>query len=228
LQHLIHADNDNAEEVWLNEGMSTFSEYLGGYGHDDGSINFYLDHPENSLVNWDEHRVTTTGPETIADYGQVYLFTLYMNDKFGKDFIRDLALNQGQGMNSVNDVLKAYGSDLDFTQLYQNFITALTLDTDRVGNGVYNFDSIDLRDLVVDKDGTKRGMTVNFEKALQFEIVGVPAWGGDFKVLDFQDKIRNISFDGVDFLPNPWKSLAQLMLIIKCYGGILGMKRIML
>jgi bacillopeptidase F (M6 metalloprotease family) len=52
-------------------------------------------------------------------------------------------------------------------------------------------------------------MTVNFEKALQFEKVGVPAWGGDFKVLDFQDKIRNISFDGVDFLPNPWKSIAS-------------------
>ena len=56
LQHLIHADNDGAEETWLNEGMSTFSEYLGGYGHDDSSINFYLDHPENSLVNWDEHQ----------------------------------------------------------------------------------------------------------------------------------------------------------------------------
>ena len=36
--------------------------------------------------------------------------------------------------------------NLDFTKLYQNFITALTLDSDRVGNGVYNFDSIDLRD----------------------------------------------------------------------------------
>lgn len=207
LQHLIHADNDNAEESWINEGMSTFSEYLGGYGHDDRSINFYLDHPENSLVNWDEHRAATTGPETIADYGQVYLFTLYMNDKFGRDFIRDLALNKNQGINSINEVLKAHGSKLDFTQLYQNFITALAIDSDRVGNGVYNFDSIDLRDLAIDNNGTKRGMTVNFEKALEFEKEGVPAWGGDFKVLDFKDKIRSISFDGVDFLPVPWESV---------------------
>jgi len=207
LQHLIHADNDAAEESWINEGMSTFSEYLGGYGHDDGSINFYLDHPENSLVSWDEHQTAVTGPETIADYGQVYLFTLYMNDKFGREFIRELALNQNQGINSVNEVLRAHGSKLDFTQLYQNFITALALDTDKVGNGVYNFDSINLRDLVVDKNGTKRGMTVNYEKALQFEKIGVPAWGGDFKILDFKDKIRSISFDGVDFLSTPWKSV---------------------
>jgi Immune inhibitor A peptidase M6 len=207
LQHLIHADNDGAEETWLNEGMSTFSEYLGGYGHDDSSINFYLDHPENSLVNWDEHRTATTGPETIADYGQVYLFTLYMNDKFGREFIRDLALSGTQGMNSVDDVLKAHGSSLDFTQLYQNFITALTLDSDRVGNGVYNFDSIELRDVIVNQTtGEKRGKTVDFEKAVTFEKEGVPAWGGDFKELDFQDKIRSISFDGVDFLGTPWES----------------------
>jgi hypothetical protein len=209
LQHLIHADNDGAEETWLNEGMSTFSEYLGGYGHDDRSINFYLDHPENSLVNWDEHQGAKTGPETIADYGQVYLFTLYMNDKFGQEFIRDLALKDTQGINSVNEVLKAHGSSLDFTQVYQNFITALTLDSERVGNGVYKFDSINLRDLEVDNEGTKRGKTVDFEGALKFEKEGVPAWGGDFKELKFQDKIRSISFDGVDFLPIPWKSVAD-------------------
>jgi hypothetical protein len=209
LQHLIHADNDGAEETWLNEGMSTFSEFLGGYGHDDRSINFYLDHPENSLVNWDEHQGAKTGPETIADYGQVYLFTLYMNDKFGQEFIRDLALKETQGINSVNEVLKEHGSSLDFTQLYQNFITALTLDSDRVGNGVYKFDNINLRDLVVDNEGTKRGKTVDFEGALEFEKEGVPAWGGDFKELKFQEKIRSISFDGVDFLPIPWKSVAD-------------------
>jgi hypothetical protein len=210
LQHLIHSDNDGSEETWLNEGMSTFSEYLGGYGHDDSSINFYLDHPENSLVNWDEHQGAKTGPETIADYGQVYLFTLYMNDKFGREFIRDLALSETQGMNSVNEVLKAHGSSLDFTQLYQNFITALTLDSDRVGNGIYNFDSIDLRDVVVNATtGAKRGKTVDFEKAVTFEKEGVPAWGGDFKELDFQDKIRSISFDGVDFLGTPWTSVVD-------------------
>lgn len=209
LQHLIHADNDGAEESWINEGMSTFSEFLGGYGHDDGSINFYLDHPENSLVSWDEHVDAATGPETIADYGQVYLFTLYMNDKLGREFIRDLALNEKQGIKSVNDVLEDYNSNLDFTELYQNFITALVLDSDKVGNGLYDFDSIELRELEVDKEGTKRGKTVDFEKALEFEKEGVPAWGGDFKLLDFEDKIRTINFDGVDFLPVLWKSVAD-------------------
>ncbi|MDC3415882.1 choice-of-anchor J domain-containing protein [Aquibacillus salsiterrae] len=210
LQHLIHADYDSAEESWINEGLSTFSEFLGGYGHDAGSINFYLDHPENSLVAWDEHYSAETGPETIADYGQAYLFTLYMYDKLGKEFIQDVVKEKTQGITGVNAVLKAYGSSLDFEQLYQNFITAVAIDSsDSDHSGVYDIDSIDLRDLPVDSVGTKRGMTVSYESALTYEKEGVPAWGGDFKELDFDEKIRNISFDGVDFLATPWTSVSD-------------------
>ncbi|ANU18119.1 peptidase M6 [Planococcus maritimus] len=207
LQHLIQADNDGAEETWLNEGMSTFSEFLGGYGHGEGSINFYLDHPENSLVNWDEHGTAATGPETIADYGQVYLFTLYMYDKFGQEFIRELATDgTTQGMASVDKVLEDYGTNKTFTELYQDFMTALTLDDDTVSKD-YKFDSIDLRELPVG-DGV-RGKTVDFEKAKTFEKEGVPAWGGDFKEFNLDRTVRGMKFDGVDFLPLQWDTAAN-------------------
>lgn len=207
LQHLIHADHDPLEESWINEGMSTFSEFLGGYGLDASSVNFYLDHPENSLVKWDDHYSASTGPETIADYGQVFLFTIYMQDKFGQDFIRSLALNPNQGINGLNEVLSAYNTKLDFSQLYQNFITALALDSDKPGNGLYKFDSVNIREIPVDSSGTLRGKTVDFESALVYEKEGVPAWGGDFKSLDFQEKIQGITFNGIDFLPIPWMSV---------------------
>ena len=207
LQHLIQADNDGSEESWLNEGMSTFSEYLGGYGHGEGSINFYLDHPENSLVNWDEHGVTKTGPETIADYGQVYLFTLYMYDKFGKEFIRELAVDgSSQGMASVDQHLQSVGTS--FTTVYQNFMTALVLDDDKVSSD-YKFDSIDLREMPINAAGDLRGKTVDFEKALTFEKEGVPAWGGDFKEFEFGTDVRSFEFDGVDFLPLQWSTVAN-------------------
>ncbi|MBT2569269.1 immune inhibitor A domain-containing protein [Planococcus sp. ISL-110] len=209
LQHLIQADNDPSEETWLNEGMSTFSEYLGGYGHGEGSINFYLDHPENSLVNWDEHGTAATGPETIADYGQTYLFTLYMYDKFGKEFIRELATDgDSQGMASVDKLLQDYGTNKTFTEVYQDFMTALTLDNTEVSSD-YNFDSIDLRELPVGTKGDVRGKTVDFEKAKTFEKEGVPAWGGDFKEFNFGKDVRGLEFDGVDFLPLQWKTAAN-------------------
>jgi len=209
LQHLIHADNDGDEETWLNEGMSTFSEYLGGYGLDASSINFYLDHPENSLTLWDDHVGAETGPETIADYGQVQLFTTYLNDKFGQEFIRDLAVSETNSIDSIEETFAKHNIDMTFTEVYQNFITALAIDSDRVGKGIYDIDSVDLRALPVDSEGTERGKTVDYEKALTYEKDGVPAWGGDFKQLEFQDKIRGISFDGVDFLGTQWESVAD-------------------
>lgn len=207
LQHLIHDDNDGDEETWLNEGMSTFSEILGGYGVDAGSINFYLDHPENSLTAWDEHVGAATGPETIADYGQVQLFTTYLNDKFGQEFIRDLALNETNSIESIEQTLAKHNIDMSFTEIYQNFITALAIDSDRVGDGAYNIDSVDLRNLPV--GDSVRGKTVDYEKAVTFEKEGVPAWGGDFKELEFDSKISGISFDGVDFLGTQWESAAD-------------------
>jgi hypothetical protein len=207
LQHLIQADNDGSEETWLNEGMSTFSEFLGGYGHGEGSINFYLDHPENSLVNWDEHGTAETGPETIADYGQTYLFTLYMYDKFGKDFIRDLAVDgSSQGIESVNQQLESLATGKTFTDVYQNFMTALALDDSKVSSD-YKFDSINLRELPINAAGDKRGKTIDFEKALTFEKEGVPAWGGDFKEFNFGKDVRSLKFDGVDFLPLQWSTV---------------------
>lgn len=209
LQHLIQADHDPSEESWINEGLSTFAEYLGGYGHDDGSINFFLDHPENSLVNWDEHDQAETGPETIADYGEVYLFMLYLYDKFGHNFIKSLATDgSSQGITSVEKILKKYKKKKDFTDVYQNFITAITLDDSSISKD-YNIDSIDLRNLAVDQQGTKRGETIDFEKALVYEKQGVPAWGGDFKSLDFPKEIRGLKFNGVDFLPLQWKSVVD-------------------
>ncbi len=210
-QHLIHNDNDSTETTWLNEGMSTFSEYLGGYGHDYGSINFLLDHPENSLVNWDEHVGADTGPETIADYGLVYLFTLYNYEQFGQEFIRDVATSPLHGIESYNQAYKDFGIKEDFQSVFEKFVTALLIDENQKvkgKKGIYGFDSIDLREIPVE-DGETRGNTVNFEEASLYEKDGVPAWGADYKLLDFEGKIENITFDGVDFLPSPWQTVTD-------------------
>ena len=190
-QHLIHDDNDSDEETWINEGMSDFAEYLCGYGHPMGHVNYFLDHPENSLVSWDEYYSAETGPETLADYGQAYLLQLYLSEQFGKGFIQDLAKDEANGIESLNGMLDKYDTGLTFPELFRNFSTALAIDSPKPGGGIYHFESIDLK--------------VNFEAALENAKDGVPAWGGDYKVIDLEDKIRSIEFDGIDFMPTPWK-----------------------
>ncbi|SFK56766.1 Immune inhibitor A peptidase M6 [Halobacillus dabanensis] len=208
LQHLIHADNDGDETSWLNEGMSTFSEYLGGYGLSEGSINFLLDHPENSLTNWDEHVGAETGPETIADYGLVQLFTLYNYERFGQEFIRSVATDELNSIESFENAYKEFGLNVTFNEVYQDFSTALVVDDPKFKGGKYGFENIDLRSLP-GEDGDERGTTVNFEKAKDYEKDGVPAWGTDFKEFDFQpgEKVESFEFNGVDFEDNTWESV---------------------
>lgn len=190
-QHLIHDDNDPSEETWINEGMSDFAEYLCFEEHPMGHVNFFLEHPENSLVEWDEHYAAETGPETLSDYGQAYLMQLYLLDQYGKDFVRALATNELQGIESVNEVLDEFNTGIDFEELFRRFTIAVAIDSPQPGNNIYNFDSIDLN--------------VNYETALEFDKDGVPAWGADYKVLEDAKKIRNVIFDGIEFMPTPWK-----------------------
>jgi len=190
-QHLIHADNDPSEEIWINEGMSDFAEYLCFGTHSMGHVNFFLDHPENSLVEWDDHYSAETGPETLADYGQAYLLQLYLYDKYGQEFVRELATDgEDQGFTSIEKILDQYGAEIDFEELFRRFTIAVAIDSPEPGNGIYNFESIDLN--------------INYESALDYDKDGVPAWGGDYKEINHANKINNIVIDGVDFLPNPW------------------------
>lgn len=190
-QHLIHDDNDSDEETWVNEGMSDFAEYLCGYGQPWGHINFFLDHPENSLVSWDEHYYAETGPETLADYGQAYLITYYMYEKFGQDFIQSLAKDSDNGIESVEKILDEYGTGIDFEELFRRFTIAVAIDNEKPDNGIYSFDTVDLE--------------VDYESAAYYNKPGVPAWGADYIAMDDTEKIKSILFDGIDFLPIPWK-----------------------
>jgi hypothetical protein len=191
LQHLIHDDNDPDEEQWIDEGMADFAEYLCFNEHNWGHVNYFLDHPENSLVWWDEYYSAETGPETLADYGQAYLLQLYLYDHFGREFIRDLAVNPKEGIESVNEILDQYGSDRDFDDIFRDFNIALVVDSPEPGNGRYNFESIDVQ--------------VNFKQAEATDKDGVPAWGCDFLEIAHANKIASMSIDGTAILPIPWK-----------------------
>ncbi|MDP5276443.1 immune inhibitor A domain-containing protein [Chengkuizengella axinellae] len=193
-QHLIHSDKDGDEVQFINEGMSDFAEFIAGYGHPMGHVNAFLDKPENSLVAWDEY-AASGAPESTADYGQAYLLQLYLSEQYGKEFIQALAADQANGIESINNQLEAFDAGIDFGELFKNFSTALAIDSGKPGNGIYEFESIDLK--------------INFESAAQFEKDGVPAWGGNYKVIELDDKIRTITFDGIDFLPVNWLSVAD-------------------
>lgn len=190
-QHLIHNDRDPDEKSWINEGMSEFAAYTAGYGVPD-SIQSFEQNPANSLVEWGDQGEL----DILADYGAAGLFQIYLEQQYGTEFIKNLVRDPANGIKGVENTLNETGAKRNFYSLYQDFSTALVIDSlndplqprpDR-----YRFDGIDLD---VNTSGTK-------ERA--------SAWGSSFNTINTsgEEPIPEFTVDGIDFQPTPWKTVS--------------------
>jgi hypothetical protein len=100
-QHMIHFNQDRNESSWINEGFSELAMLLNGYtvGFAD---NEYASDPDIQLTDWGSNP-GTNGPH----YGSSFLFLTYFLDRFGEEATKMLVHDQQNGMDSVDDVLKA-------------------------------------------------------------------------------------------------------------------------
>jgi immune inhibitor A len=202
-QHLIHDDNDPDEELWLNEGMSMFAEWLCGYVESTDQFDFFLDHAENSLVWWGDQEEGE--PEILADYGIVYLWTLYLYEHFGGGpFVQALAKNETNGISSVTETLAEFGYGADFVDVFHDFRVACLIDSHwafklpffpwsmfgRGGNWVhpYEFKNADVQ--------------VNVDTSEAYSEPGAPPWGTDYIKIDEQSDFKMLKFNGLDELVN--------------------------
>jgi immune inhibitor A len=188
-QHLLHRDTDGGEDTFINEGLSDFAQYLVGYGHSQGHVDFFMDHLRNSLTSWGDQ----TDLQILADYGNGYLFQLYLYEHFGEAFIQDEFKDPKHGIDSINSALAKIGVHKNFDQLYADYMSAIMLDGKYQGDdSTYKFNSIDLAPNVA---------------ASTFKENVAPAWGTDFKVITPDKKIDHLYFKGLDFLRSNWTAV---------------------
>lgn len=185
-QHLLHDDLDPDEENWINEGMSDFAEYITGYTDLNSNVHIdaFLAHPYNSLVAWGDQGDL----EILADYGAAYLMQLYLHQEFGRDFIRDLAFHEANGIEGVEAVLEAHRTGRTFAEVYRDWTLALLINGKAAG-GRYVIDGLSKR---IELDGEGE----NGPEAL--------AWGPAYHRLAAEPKIKDITIQGISFLPTPW------------------------
>ncbi|WP_435169327.1 choice-of-anchor J domain-containing protein [Paenibacillus glycanilyticus] len=188
-QHLLHRDTDPAEESFINEGLSDFAQYMVGYGHSTDHVNEFLSNLRNSLTLWGDQ----SDLQILSDYGNAYLFQLYLYDHYGESFIRTLFHNPNTGISGVEAALTEAGINKSFADLYADYMTAVVLDSGYKGDSsTYKFNSIDL--------------APDFASSVKSDNV-TPAWGTDFKVLKPDSKIDHLYFQGLDFLRTNWISV---------------------
>lgn len=126
LQHLIHYNYDVNEYLWVNEGLSELASTYCGYGI--GFPYLYLRDTNKNLTLWFNN---------VADYARVGLWTLYVAEQLGLDFIKTLTQHPQNSVLSYNTILPAF-TNLSFNQIYENWAIANYVN-DITVNGQYGY-----------------------------------------------------------------------------------------
>jgi hypothetical protein len=116
LQHLIHIENDNGDEAWVNEGLSETALWLAGGAA--SSISLFESVPDTPLTNWPSEG---TGPH----YGAGAAFFLYVAHRFGGDaLLGEIARAEGDGTVGVEEFLAEIAQPFTFREIFADWIAA--------------------------------------------------------------------------------------------------------
>jgi hypothetical protein len=141
-QHLIQYHVDGNEQRWFNEGLSQLAEHLNGFHPDTiGSYNMidYLNATDTSLHSW-----STNGSDMGVYYGAAYLFMVYLYERFGLDFMRQLVATDQDSLAAVQETLVSTGQTASLDDVFADWILANYLDNPYVSDGRYYYQSLDL------------------------------------------------------------------------------------
>ena len=138
-QHLVQFNYDQNEETFLNEGLSELSSYFCGYGLRDPSL--YLLNSNLGMTQWDSDI-----NEALKHYAKTALWTYYLYEKYGKDFIRSIARSELNGIASIDNALGMSGIAKEIEDVVTEFLIAITINDTDV-NPMYGFTLLELVNL---------------------------------------------------------------------------------
>lgn len=107
-QHMIRHHVQPNEDTWLNEGMSTFTEWA-LFNAPINSGFYFLLQPETQLTDWAE-----AASARAANYGAAGLFLAYLDDRFGRQAMVELSAHPAaRAWDSVEAIAGVRGASAD-------------------------------------------------------------------------------------------------------------------
>ena len=137
-QHMIHFNNDQKSETWLNEACSQLATYLTGYDHPTNLGSFLKNKIEDSLTTWDGGAI---------DYGPVYLWLFYITENYASDkdtkhkllnSIVAVSNKKGRAIKVLNMIFEKFGMP-GFKKIFSDYVTALVVNDEKFQDGIYSF-----------------------------------------------------------------------------------------
>jgi len=181
LQHAVSYNTDGNESNWLNEGLSTLAETASGHGELAGDfVPDFLANPDLQLNDWPSLQ-EDDGP----NYGAAYLFSLYLYERFGEEFIRSLARQAHDDITGVEMTLHEHAA-LPFEQVFGEWAVANLLDDSELANGQFGYLHEELPSLKITASHSENPAEVS---------TTVHQYAADYVALNFRDDLR-LTFDG--------------------------------
>jgi hypothetical protein len=136
-QHLIQFSADGNEYRWLDEAFSQLAEYLNGFIQNevnDFNVAAFLETPNLPFNTW-----SLENGDQVRYYGAGYLFLVYLYDRFGLEFIRELARNPRDGLASVHHTLRLTGQTATLNEIMTDWYIANLVNDATAADGRYGY-----------------------------------------------------------------------------------------
>ncbi|RKY87238.1 hypothetical protein DRQ09_04795, partial [candidate division KSB1 bacterium] len=125
-QHLIHYNYDKNEQSFLNEGLSQYAQILTGYNFENPSP--FFEDTNRNLTTFASY----PDPKVIADYVKVQLWTLYLEEQLGDNFIKNLVQDPENGLTSIKNLLTTVTPSISWDELFSNWVIANILNNNSI------------------------------------------------------------------------------------------------
>lgn len=137
-QHMIHYAHDANEGSNIDEGFSGLAEYLIHNRLSDAYERSFLENPDISLTLW------PVSGSTIPYYGASFLFTKYLMDRLGDNFLKRVVEQPRNGFEGIDDALKEGNSTFTADQLFIEWTATNLLNGLGISDGEFSYRDYEL------------------------------------------------------------------------------------
>ena len=146
-QHLIHWSQDPNEDLWLNEALGELATFLSGAPEPTSAMGptnaeLFAENPDIQLTSWPETTYGSDDPSVFAHYAAGRLFTVYLLEQFGPQFIRNLVENPADGVVAIQQELDKTPGAPRFDDVYATWLLANLLNQPDLREGQFGYKEI--------------------------------------------------------------------------------------
>lgn len=179
MQHLIHWNQDPNEDYWFTEVTSELAKFLVGKPSSK-NVKLFSEDPTIQLTAWPERS------EPLPHYGAVWLFSIYLLEQFGPEFIKEIVKNPAPGVIGIKEELAKLPGSPKFDVIYADWIVANLLNRPNIYEGQFGYREITPANII-------------YQPVLQFNgeplIESLPPYGTQYYLVS-RDQPVEVSFSG--------------------------------